>query len=208
VKATGARLPNCETTRFPQQVVDVIAEPLRPALGPVLEVIDQLNEEIYEYDCLLEHWARTRYEESSRMTQVKGVGTLTALTFMLTVGDKERFPRTRDIGSFLGLRPRLDQSGDSHPQLRITKAGDGLLRKTLVECAQYMLGPFGPDSDLRRWGLKMIQGGNGSKRARQRAVVGVARRLAVLLMSLWKSGQTYDPLRHSRARESSKEVAA
>lgn len=63
-----------------------------------------------------------------------------------------------------------------------------------------MLGPFGPDSDVRRWGLKMIEDGNGSKRARQRAVVGVARRLAVLLMSLWKSGQSYDPLRHSRAR--------
>jgi transposase len=208
VKATGARLPQCETARFPQEVADSIAEPLRPALAPMLEVIEELNEQLYEYDCVLEHWARTRYEESNRLTQVKGVGTLTALTFMLTVGDKERFSRTRDIGSFLGLRPRLDQSGDSHPQLRITKAGDGLLRKTLVECAQYILGPFGQDSDLRRWGLKMIADGNGSKRARQRAVVGVARRLAVLLMSLWKSGQTYDPLRHSRARESSPEVAA
>jgi transposase len=208
VKATGARLPKCETASFPQQVGGVIPEPLRPALAPVLEVIDRLNEELYEYDCLLEHWARTRYQESSRLTQVKGVGTLTALTFMLTVGDKERFSRTRDIGSFLGLRPRLDQSGDSHPQLRITKAGDGLLRKTLVECGQYMLGPFGQDSDLRRWGLKMIEDGNGSKRARQRAVVGVARRLAVLLMSLWKSGQTYDPLRHSRAQESSQEAVA
>jgi len=208
VKATGARLPNCETASFPHQVTDLIPVPLRPALAPMLEVIDQVNEEIYEYDCLLEHWARTRYAESSRLTQVKGVATLTALTFMLTVGDKERFSRTRDIGSFLGLRPRLDQSGESHPQLRITKAGDGLLRKTLVECAQYMLGPFGEDSDLRRWGLKMIEAGNGSKRARQRAVVGVARRLAVLLMSLWKSGQSYDPLRHSRALESSQEVAA
>jgi hypothetical protein len=163
--------------------------------------IQQLNEATYEYDCLLEPWAGTRYEESSRLTQIKGVGTLTALTFMLTVGDKARFSRTRDIGPYLGLRPRLGQSGDNEPQLRITKAGDGLLRKTLVECAQYMVGPFGQDSDLRRWGLKMIEAGNGSKRARQRAVVGVARRLAVLLMSLWKSGQSYDPLRHSRAQE-------
>jgi transposase len=208
VKATGARLPSCETAGFPQQVADVIPEPLRPALAPMLEVIDKVNEEIYEYDCLLEHWAQTRYPESSRLTQVKGVGTLTALMYMLTVGDKNRFSRTRDIGPFLGLRPRSGQSGDSDPQLRITKAGDGLLRKTLVECAQYIVGPFGEDSDLRRWGLKMIAGGNGSKRAKQRAVVGVARRLAVLMMSLWKSGQTYEPLRHSQAQESSKEVAA
>lgn len=208
VKATGARLPSCETACFPTEVVEAIPEPLLPALAPLLEVIDQLNEAIYEYDCRLEHWGRTRYPDSGRLTQVKGVGTLTALTFILTVGDKERFSRTRSIGGFLGLRPRLDDSGDSHPQLRITKAGDGLLRKTLVECAQYIVGPFGQDSDLRRWGLKMIEDGNGSKRARQRAVVGVARRLAVLLMSLWKSGQTYDPLRHSRTRESNQGVAA
>jgi transposase len=208
VKATGARLPSCETVNFPQQVGEKIPQPLRPALGPMLELIDHLNEQIYQYDCQLEHWARTRYVESSRLTQVKGVGTLTALTFMLTAGDKKRFSRTRDIGPFIGLRPRLGQSSESEPQLPITKAGDGLLRKTLVECAQYIVGPFGQDSDLRRWGLKMIESGNGSKRARQRAVVGVARRLAVLLMSLWKSGQTYDPLRHSRAQEDNQGVAA
>ena len=208
VKATGARLPSCETVNFPQQVVEQIPQPLRPALGPMLELIDHLNEQIYQYDCQLEHWARTRYVESRWLTQVKGVGTLTALTFMLTAGDKKRFSRTRDIGPFLGLRPRLGQSSESQPQLPITKAGDGLLRKTLVECAQYIVGPFGQDSDLRRWGLKMIESGNGSKRARQRAVVGVARRLAVLLMSLWKSGQTYEPLRHSRAQEDNQGVAA
>jgi transposase len=120
VKATGARLPSGETSSFPQQVTDLIPEPLRPAVAPVLEAIDGLNEAIHEYDCELEHWAQTRYTESSRLTQVKGVGTLTALTFMLTVGDKERFSRTRDIGPFLGLRPRLGQSSDKDPELRIT----------------------------------------------------------------------------------------
>src|SRR3989475_2931518 len=195
VKATGGRLPSGETSSFPHQVADLIPEPLRPAVAPVLEVIDRLNEATYEYDCLLEHWAGTRYEESGRLTQVKGVGTLTALTFMLTVGDKERFRRTRDIGPFLGLRPRLGQSGDNEPQLRITKAGDGLLRKTLVECAQYIVGPFGQDSDLRRWGLKMIEAGNGRKRARQRAGVGVARGPAGLPMGVWKGGPTHDPQR-------------
>src|SRR5437667_1319324 len=102
VKATGGRLPSGETSSFPQQVADLIPEPLRPAVAPVLEVIDRLNEATYEYDCLLEHWARTRYEESGRLTQVKGVGTLTALMFLLTAGDKARFSRTRDIGPYLG----------------------------------------------------------------------------------------------------------
>lgn len=89
----------------------------------------------------------------------------------------------------MGLRPRLDDSGESHPELRITRARDSYMRKMLVQCAQYVLGPFGQDSDLRRWGLQIIEGGKGSKRAKQRAVVGVARRLAVLLISLWKSGE-------------------
>lgn len=198
VKAVGARLPECGTDRFPQHVADLIPEPLRPSVAPVLEVIDELNERIYEFDCQLEHWARTRYEQSARLTQVNGVGTLGALAFLLTVGDKERFSRSRDIGPFIGLRPRLGQSSESNPQLRITKAGDGFLRKILVQCAQHMVGPLGEDSDLRRWGLKMIEDGHGSKRAKQRAVVGVARRLAVLLMSLWKSGEKYEPLRHSQ----------
>jgi transposase len=190
-------------------VAEAIPEPLRAVLAPTLEVIDQVNEQIYACDIMLEHWARTRYVESARrLKQVGGVGTLTALAFILTVGDKERFSRSRDIGSFLGLRPRLGQSGDSNPQLRITKAGDGYLRKTLVQCAQHIVGPFGQDSDLRRWGLKMVADGNGSKRAKQRAVVGVARRLAVLLMSLWRSGETYDPLRHSRSVEKEAEAAA
>jgi transposase len=208
VKASGARLPQCPTGNFPQQVAEAIPEPLRAALAPTLEIIDQVNEQIYACDGTLEHWAQTRYPESARLSQVNGVGTLTALAFLLTVGDKERFSRSRDIGSFLGLRPRLEQSGDRDPELRITKAGDGYLRKTLVECAQHIVGPFGQDSDLRRWGLKVMANGNGSKRAKQRAVVGVARRLAVLLMSLWKSGETYDPLRHSRSVEQSEGVAA
>jgi transposase len=181
VKASGARLPECPTGNFPQQVAEAIPEPLRAALAPTLEVIDQINEQIYACDRTLEHWARTRYTESARLTQVNGVGTLTALAFMLTVGDKERFSRSRDIGSFLGLRPRLEQSGDSHPQLRITKAGDGYLRKTLVQCAQHIVGPFGQDSDLRRWGLKVVADGNGSKRAKQRAVDQGRRRTADLV---------------------------
>ena len=203
VKASGERLPECVSATFPQEVGEAIPEGLRPAVAPLLEVIDKLNEEIFGYDGTVEHWGRTRYPESARLSQVNGVGTLTAVGFMLTVGDKERFSRSRDIGSYLGLRPRLEQSGESQPELRISKAGDSYLRKMLVQCAQYILGPFGEDSDLRRWGLQVIEAGHGSKRAKQRAVVGVARRLAVLLMSLWKSGEKYEPLRHSRAQEES-----
>jgi transposase len=93
------------------------------------------------------------------------------------------------------LRPKRRDSGDSNPQLRITKEGDRYLRKLLVQSAHYILGPFGPDCDLRRWGLKLAE--HGGNNAKKRAWVAVARKLAVLLHKLWVSGEVYEPLRQS-----------
>ena len=119
------------------------------------------------------------------------MGTLTALGYILTLENPHRFRRSREVGPALGLVPRRDQSGDRDPQLRITKTGDAYLRRLLVGSAQYILGPFGPDCDLRRWGLKLAE--RGGKNAKKRAVVGVGRKLAVLLHHLWKTGEIYDP---------------
>ena len=115
----------------------------------------------------------------------------TALTFVLTLGDKQRFQRSRDVGCYLGLRPRRSQSGDSDPQLGITKAGNGYLRQLLVECANHVIGPHGKDSTLRRWGLSL--GARGGSHARRRAVVAVARKLAVLLHRIWITQEVYMP---------------
>jgi transposase len=120
---------------------------------------------------------------------------LTALTFVLTLEDPRRFAKSRQVGPALGLVPKRDQSGDHEPQLRITKCGDAYLRQLLVNCAHYILGPFGPDCDLRRWGLKLAE--RGGKNAKKRAVIGVARKLAVLLHHLWRSGEAYDLLHQS-----------
>lgn len=125
------------------------------------------------------------------LTKVHGVGTLTALTFILTLGNKQRFAPSRDVGSYLGLRPRRDQSGERDPQLGITKAGNAYLRSLLVECANHVLGPFGKDSALRRWGLKLAE--RGGKNAKRKALVAVAPKLAVLLHKLWSSQEEYDP---------------
>ncbi len=98
----------------------------------------------------------------------------------------------------MGLRPKQRDSGEQQPQLGITKAGDALLRRLLVSAAHYILGPFGPDTDLRRAGLRMAErGGNAVKK---RAVVATARRLAVLLHRLWVTGEGYEPLRLEAAR--------
>ena len=123
------------------------------------------------------------------------MGALTALAFVLTLEDPRRFPKSRQVGPALGLVPKRDQSGDHEPQLRITKTGDACLRQLLVNCAHYNLGLFGPDCDLRRWGLKLAE--RGGKNAKKRAVIGVARKLAILLHHLWRTGETYDPIYQS-----------
>ena len=129
-----------------------------------------------------------------------------ALTFVLTLEDRERFQRSRDVGCYLGLRPKRRESGESQPQLRITKEGDIYLRKLLVQGAHCILGHRGPDTDLKRWGLRLAQ--RGGKNAKKRAIVAVARKLAVLLHSLWASGEVYEPLRNSQAGQGAGKAAA
>ena len=128
---------------------------------------------------------------------MSGVGTLIALTFILTVGDRERFARSRDVGCYLGLRPKRSDSGEKQPQLRITKEGDRYLRKLLVQGAHYILGYRGPETDLKRWGLKLAE--RGGKNAKKRAIVAVARKLAILLHRLWVTGEVYQPIGYGQA---------
>jgi transposase len=172
---------------------------MRRALAPLLETLDELNEKIRYYDQLVAHLAQQEYPETSLLTQVPGVGPVTALYFRLTIEDAGRFQRSRDVGSYFGLVPKQQDSGESTPQLRISKAGDEGARRLLVSCAHYIVGPFGPDSDLRRWGVKLAA--RGGKNAKKRAIVAVARKLAVLLHRLWATGEVYEPLRHSHRAE-------
>jgi transposase len=133
------------------------------------------------------------------LMQIPGVGPITSLAFVLTVGDPWRFSHNRDVGAYLGLTPRRSQTGQSDPQLPITKAGNRYLRTLLVQCSHYILGPFGPDSDLRRTGERIAS--RGGKNAKKRARVAVARRLAVMMLSMWKTGEVYEPLRNSPKEE-------
>jgi hypothetical protein len=109
----------------------------------------------------------------------------------LKIEDPKRFKKVRDVGAYTGLCPRRDQSGESDPQLRISKRGDAYLRRLLVSAAQYILGPFDPQSALREYGLRLAA--DGTTRAKKRAVVAVARKLCVLLLSLWKNQAPYQP---------------
>ncbi len=203
VKSSGARLPSCTANCFASKTASAVPAALRPALSPILETITSLSQQIREYDRHIEQLCRDNYPETKLLRNVSGVGPITALAYVLTLENPKRFLKSRDVGPAIGLVPRRDQSGDRDPQLRITKTGDAYLRRLLVSSAQYILGPFGPDCDLRRWGLKLAE--RGGKNAKKRAVVSVARKLAVLLHCLWKTGEIFDPFylakKHDQAPE-------
>jgi transposase len=195
-KSYGQRLNKCGTEQMNRDSSKGLSQELREALDPLLREIESLNERIKEYDQRIEQIAKEIHPEVARLKQVKGVGTLIALTYVLTLDDPRRFRHSRDVGCFLGLRPGRRNSGQSEPQLHISKEGDRYLRTLMVQGAHYILGPFGQDSDLRRWGLKLAE--RGGKNAKKRAVVAVARKLAVLLHKLWVSGEVYEPLRNDQ----------
>jgi transposase len=199
VKSFGARLPKCPARTFHKKAAAHVPEALRPALGPILEQIASLTERIREYDRKLEAICLERYPETELLRQVEGIGPLTALAFVLTIEDPHRFEQSRSVGAYLGLVPASDRSGERDPQKkRISKEGDEMLRKLLVSCAHYVLGPFGQDSDLRRHGDKIAS--RGGKNAKKRAAVAVARKLAVLMHRLWVTGEAYEPLREAHRR--------
>lgn len=191
VKVHGARLPACSARAFGTKVHAAIPKALCAALSPVLETIARLTETINGYEKSIEAQCQQSYPETEVLRQVPGVGPITALAFVLTLERPERFEKSRQVGPYLGLVPKQRQSGQCAPHLRITKAGNRYLRRLLVGCAHYILGPFGPDTALRQWGLH--QAGTGGRNAKKRAVVAVARKLAVLLHRLWTTGEVYHP---------------
>jgi transposase len=195
VKRSGQRLPRTSTDAFARKVRDQIPAELKLALEPMLDAIEGATASIRAYDETLERLCE-EHEATKLLRQVSGVGPVTALAFVLTIDDPRRFRKSRQVGPFLGLVPRRDASGQTDRQLGITLAGDKLVRRLLIGSAHYILGPFGPDTDLRRWGLARSGGG---KNAKKRVVVAVARRLAVLLHRLWVTGAEYRPLRSSPA---------
>lgn len=199
VKSSGGRVPlGVSAEAFAKRARDRVPEELRAALGPLLEEIEGTSRTIRAYDAQVEGLCASR-PETARLRQVAGVGPLISLAYVLTLGDPSRFQDSRAVGSWLGLTPRTAASGEEDPELPITKAGNPFLRRLLLQAAHYALSRNGPDCDLRRWGLARAGGGANAKK---RAVVAVARKLAVLLHRLWITGEDYEPLRNAAAARS------
>jgi transposase len=197
VKSFGERLPSCTAESFHRNARALIPATLKPALDPLFCVLEQLEEQIDAYDDRVKQLAK-KYPDVAAIAQPKGVGTLTALVFLLTLEDKTRFTKSRTVGAFIGFNPKRDQSGDCDKQLGIAKTGDAFMRRLAVGSANYILGPFGQDCELRRWGLELSK--RGGRNAKKRATVAVARKLVVLMHRLWVTGEVYQPLGYKAQR--------
>ncbi len=206
VKSMGRRLPKCSSPSFAQKVEEAVPAEIREALLPLVRMTAALSDCIEGDDEKIEKLASEKYGHTALLRQVKGVGPITSLAYVLTLENPERFVKSRDVGPYLGLVPKQEDSGESQPQLGISKAGDTMVRRLLVGSAQYTLGPFGPDTDLRRYGLRLCE--RGGKNAKKRAAVAVARKLAVLLHRLWVTGEVYEPLRHGMSATTVQAAAA
>jgi transposase len=195
-KALGERLPRCRPEAFPRRLRSKGLATLLPGMEVIVQIVDVLNEQISRLESEIESTSRTHYPHTALLRQVSGVGTLTSFAFVLTLEDPGRFARSRSVGSYLGLRRKLRDSGAARPALGITKSGDVELRRLLIQSAHYIL-TLGPDSDLKRFGQRLMA--RGGPAPRQRAAVAVARKLAVLLHRLWVTGEVYEPLHRSSA---------
>jgi transposase len=191
IKSLGYSVPSSSSERFHKVIQAALPAALREIIAPSVQALEELSLRIKVLEREINALARTKYPATAWLEQIPGVGPITALYFVLKIEDPMRFAQVRDVGAFIGLCPRRDQSGENDPQLRISKRGDAYLRRLLVSAAQYILGPFGPASALRQYGLTLAA--EGTSRAKKRAVVAVARKLAVLLLSLWKNERSYVP---------------
>ena len=196
-KALGKQLSRCSAEAFPGRCLSELPAVLVEALGPIVELIERLVKVIRAYDRQIETMSE-RYPEATKLLRVRGVGALTTMAYLLTLDNASRFTRSRSVGPYLGLIPGSDDTGDMQVQKRITREGDVFLRRLMVSSAQYMMGPFGEDCDLRRHGMAIAE--RGGKNGKKRAVVAVARKLAVLLHRLWISEAPYEPLYNANRR--------
>ena len=186
LKSLGIFLPSgCSTESFARKAREHLEDTDYALLAPVIETIADLSVRIKAEDKHIDQMIDKDYPEAQKLLTIPGVGPITALAFVLIIGSPDRFAKAREVGAFLGLVPGRDQSGDTDKPMRITKAGNRMLRRLLVSCAQYTLGQFGPPSALKEAGERKIA--TGAKVAKKKAVVKTARKLAVMMLALWKN---------------------
>lgn len=192
VKSMGLRIPSSSAEAFHVRVREFLAQQpeLEPAIAPAVKALESLTEQIRAYEKAIAEAAKTHHPMALKLQTIPSIGPITSLAFVLTIEDPGRFKDPRDVGAYLGLVPRRDQSGGTDKQLPISKAGNHYLRQLLVQCAQYLIGHFGPDCALRDQGLKLVA--KGGKAAKKKATIAIARKLAVMMIAMWQKGTEYE----------------
>jgi len=193
LKSSGLRIPTTSTASFHKKAASFLEDhsDLLPAVKPSLKALEVLTDQIKAYDKHIAQAAKIHHPEALHLQGIPSIGPITSLAFVLSIEDPTRFKDPRDVGAYLGLVPRRDQSGNTDKELPISKCGNSYLRQLLVQNAQYLLGHFGPDCMLRRHGLKLAA--KGGRAAKKKAVIAVARKLAVLMIAMWKKGGDFEP---------------
>src|SRR5262249_21653819 len=141
-KSYGERLRGCNVRNMNPEKAEGLSPELQRALEPLLSAIEEVSKRICEYNERIDELAQESYPQVALLKQVKGVGTLIALTFLLTLEDPHRFAKSRDVGCYLGLQPGRGNSAQSEPQMRISKEGDPYVRTLRVQGAPQTLVPF------------------------------------------------------------------
>ena len=188
LRSHGVRLGAVSETDFPAHVREVTARRV-PALSPVLEPLiaawTQAVEKAKTLKMAIAALGKAS-EVQERLQSVPGVGPLIAATFVATLDTPSRFRSASQVAAYLGLVPRVHQSGETEYHGRVTKEGDSLLRTLLIEGAVVLLTRTRESCSLKRWGLRLAR-----KKGMAKAAVAVARKMAMLLFHLWKSGEAF-----------------
>jgi len=187
LRSFGFRVPGGSTSRFHERCAKVeMPDDLRAVVQPLLNQTEQVSLEIQALDDLLEDIAATN-PIAQHLQAVPGVGTIVALYFVFSIDDPDRFQHSRDVAAFFGLRPILRGSGEVCHSGRITKEGDPEMRRLLIQAAHGMINSR-KSCALQQWALKLA-----ARRGKKKALVALARKIAVLLHHLWVTGEVYRP---------------
>ena len=195
-KSMGFRIVKCQAASFHNLDRKAWPKDLNDIAWPMIKNLEQLAVTIKTYEKQIRELAETPTFKAQvgRLMEIRYVGLYVATGFVaVTGGDMDRFEKPRDIGPWLGVTPKQDQSGDIDRQCRITKAGSPFMRRLLVESAQMILRDGSSDTDLKAKGLRICA--RGAKIAKRKAVTAVARSLAVLMVAMLKKPDApYVPL--------------
>ena len=121
-----------------------------------------------------------------RLMTIPGVGPVVSLSFIALTDDPDRFGKAQDVGAFLGLTPKRHQSGEVDWSGRVSKCGDHAVRRLLFEAASSMITRVQRFSPLKSWAVRLA-----ARRGFRKAAVATARKIAVLMLTLWKTETDY-----------------